>query len=153
MKEFNLDAALNGEPVMLRNGKKAVVKYNLLNEVEKLEVRDAEYPLIGYRFDSIYINTTSWSLTGKSVHWKTMEYDIIGMWEEPKKQISIEDLPKPFHPNYKETYFYICGFNVYKVKQFFPHARFDSNNAKHGQCFRTAEDAQKWIDFMKSMVE
>lgn len=84
MKEFNLDAALNGEPVILRNGKKAVVKYNLLNEVEKLEERDAKYPLIGYRFDSIYINTTSWSLTGKSVHWKTMGYDIIGMWEEPK---------------------------------------------------------------------
>lgn len=84
MKKFDLDEALNGEPVILRNGKKAVVKYNLLNEVEKLEVRDAEYPLIGYRFDGIYINTTSWSLTGKSVHWKTMEYDIIGMWEEPK---------------------------------------------------------------------
>lgn len=84
MKEFNLDAALNGEPVILRNGKKAVVKYNLLNEVEKLEERDAKYPLIGYRFDSIYINTTSWSLTGKSVHWETMGYDIIGMWEEPK---------------------------------------------------------------------
>lgn len=151
MKEFNLDAALNGEPVMLRNGIKAVVKYNLLNEVEKLEARDAEYPLIGYRFDGIYINTTSWSLTGKSVHWATMEYDIIGMWEEPK--ISIEDLPKPFHPNYQETYFYICGFNVYKVKQFFPHAQFDSNNAKYGQCFRTAEDAQKWIDFMQSMME
>ena len=67
MKEFNLDAALNGEPVMLRNGGKAVVKYNLLNEVEKLEVRDTVYPLIGYRFDGIYINTTSWNLTGKSV--------------------------------------------------------------------------------------
>ena len=84
MKKFDLDAALNGEPVILRNGEKAVVKYNLLNEVEKLEVRDAEHPLIGYRFDGIYINTTSWSLTGKSVHWNTMEYDIIGMWEEPK---------------------------------------------------------------------
>ena len=48
MTEFNLDAALNGEPVMLRNGIKAVVKYNLLNEVEKLEARDAEHPLIGY---------------------------------------------------------------------------------------------------------
>lgn len=25
MKEFNLDAALNGEPVMLRNGEKAYI--------------------------------------------------------------------------------------------------------------------------------
>lgn len=84
MKPFDLQEALNGEPVMLRNGEKAFVKYNLLNEVEKLEVRDAAYPLIGYRFDGTYINTTSWSLTGKSVHWRTIEYDIIGMWEEPK---------------------------------------------------------------------
>lgn len=84
MKPFDLQEALNGAPVMLRNGRKAFVKYNLLNEVEKLEVRDTVYPLIGYRFDGIDINTTSWSLTGKSVHWRTIEYDIIGMWEEPK---------------------------------------------------------------------
>ncbi|ABQ99948.1 hypothetical protein CGSHiGG_05030 [Haemophilus influenzae PittGG] len=23
----------------------------------------------------------------------------------------------------------------------------------NGQCFRTKEDAQKWLDFMKSMME
>lgn len=84
MKPFDLQEALNGEPVMLRNGGKAFVKYNLLNEVEKLEVRDTVHPLIGYRFDGIYISTTSWSLKGKSVHWATLEYDIIGMWEEPE---------------------------------------------------------------------
>ncbi len=157
MKEFNLDAALNGEPVMLRNGKKAVVKYNLLNEVEKLEVRDAEYPLIGYRFDSIYINTTSWSLTGKSVHWKTMEYDIIGMWEEPKKQISIEDLPKPFKPATQEQYFTITSKYKYDPLHVEETANFntpiDNNLINQGNCFRTKEDAQKWLDFMKSMME
>ena len=31
MKEFDLKAALNGEPVMLRNGKKAFVVYDLRN--------------------------------------------------------------------------------------------------------------------------
>lgn len=31
MKEFNLKSALNGEPVMLRNGKKAFVVYDLRN--------------------------------------------------------------------------------------------------------------------------
>ena len=84
MKPFDLQEALNGEPVMLKNGSKAFVKYNLLNEVEKLEVRDTVYPLIGYRFDGIYISTTSWDLKGKSVHWATLEYDIVGMWEEPE---------------------------------------------------------------------
>lgn len=222
MKEFNLDAALNGEPVMLRNGIKAVVKYNLLNEVEKLEVRDAEYPLIGYRFDGIYINTTSWSLTGKSVHWATMEYDIIGMWEEPKltseqvlEKAYNEDLlvlcdgnpdlplkiiaktkdgefvmqpeddtiqpwlanltmewffakepcpkfytitnaialPKPFKPKDSESFYYIyCGkiYCDYEYSESSPSYRSFSQN---GQCFHTEEDAQKWLDFMKSMME
>lgn len=222
MKEFDLEAALNGKPVMLRNGIKAVVKYNLLNEVEKLEVRDAEYPLIGYRFDSIYINTTSWSLTGKSVHWATMEYDIIGMWEEPKltpeqvlEKAYDEDLlvlcdgnpdlplkiiaktkdgefvmqpeddtiqpwlanltmewffakdldpnfdtitntialPKPFKPKDGESYYYICGRAIEYMRKYAEVSPFDSLSAKNGQCFRTKEDAQKWLDFMKSMME
>ena len=151
MKEFNLDAALNGEPVMLRNGGKAVVKYNLLNEVEKLEVRDTAYPLIGYRFDGIYINTTSWSLIGKSVHWATMEYDIIGMWEEPK--ISVEDLPKPFRPKDGEPYFYINAGVIEREREFWGTNSFDIAVAEKGNCFRTKEDAQKWLNFMKSMME
>lgn len=222
MKEFNLDAALNGEPVILRNGKKAVVKYNFLNEVEKLEERDAKYPLIGYRFDSIYINTTSWSLTGKSVHWETMGYDIIGMWEEPKltseqvlEKAYNEDLlvlcdgnpdlplkiiaktkdgkfvmqpeddtiqpwlanltmewlfakdldpkfdtitntialPKPFKPKDGESYYYICGRAIECMRKYAEVSHFDSLSAQNGQCFRTREDAQKWLDFMKSMME
>ena len=153
MKEFDLEAALNGEPVILRNGKKAVVKYNLLNEVEKLEVRDAEHPLIGYRFDGIYINTTSWSLTGKSVHWETMKYDIIGMWEEPK--ISIEDLPKPFKPKDGDVFYYIYEYGIGCVKFYKEDDDVDVyvGLAENAQCFRTREDAQKWLDFMKSALE
>ena len=154
MKEFNLDAALNGEPVMLRNGCKGIVYYKIPKEYVFSDGSNSEFPLKGLIFDEDgFIKDSSyfWTDNGLCNHESYHPHDIIGMWEEPK--ISIEDLPKPFNPNYKETYFYICGFNVYKVKQFFPHARFDSNNAKYGQCFRTAEDAQKWIDFMKSMME
>ncbi|HHF3795997.1 TPA: hypothetical protein ACPOJY_001455 [Haemophilus influenzae] len=222
MKEFNLKAALNGEPVMLRNGGKAVVKYNLLNEVEKLEVRDTVYPLIGYRFDGIYINTTSWNLTGKSVHWATMEYDIIGMWEDPKltseqvlekacnedllvlcdgnpdlplkviaktkngefvmqpeddiiqpwlanltmewffvKELSPKPdtntatltLPKPFYPNDGDAYYYIFCGKIYHVNCYSESNPIDENAAKNGQYFRAKEEAQKWLDFMKSMLE
>lgn len=73
------------------------------------------------------------------------------MWEEPK--ISIEDLPKPFKPKDGESYYYICGRAieyVYKYAEISPFNRLSSEN---GQCFRTKEDAQKWIDFMKSMME
>lgn len=148
MKKFDLKAALNGEPVMLRNGEKAFVKYNLLDELENIEERDAAYPLIGYRLYENNVSTTSWDLSGKSVHWATMKYDIVGMWEGPK--ISIEDLPKPFKPKKDEWYFYL-GCNTVYSKRYCDD--FDHDLSDGGQCFRTAKDAQKWLDFMKSMVE
>ena len=153
MKEFDLKAALNGEPVMLKNGNKAYIKYNLLDEINSLNVKVGMYPLVGYRLECNYINNTSWNVLGIAKYRATREYDIIGMWEEPKKQISIEDLPKPFTPTQGDTYFYICGFKIFKINKFFENSTFDTGNSKNGQCFRTEEDAQKWLDFMKSMME
>lgn len=45
MKEFNLDAALNGEPVMLRNGEKAYIFKNI-QDTHILDFK-VDYPLIG----------------------------------------------------------------------------------------------------------
>lgn len=149
MKEFDLEAALNGEPVKLRNGDKAYVKYNLLEENETFEPRDTAYPLIGYRLEGVNCYTTSWSLTGKSVHLATMKYDIVGMWEEPK--ISIEDLPKPFKPEENEVY-YVISPN-HEEPQRYKARCLDHCSIQNGNSFRTKEDAQKWLDFMKSMME
>lgn len=70
---------------------------------------------------------------------------------EPK--ISIEDLPKPFYPEESNGYFYISdgkvAYNLY-------HSKYSESSvqiASNGQSFRTREDAQKWLDFMKSMIE
>ena len=106
MKEFNLDAALNGEPVMLRNGKKAY---------------------IGYKTPDYYVS------------------DIVGMWEEPK--ISIEDLPKPFYPKMGEWFYYVNPLGVVKG------TRASNYTGPLYGCFKTEKDAQKWLDFMKSMME
>ena len=133
------------------NGEKAFVKYNLLDEVENLEIRDSVHPLIGYRLQGTYVNTTSWELSGKSIHWNTLKYDIIGMYEEPK--ISIEDLPKPFKPKDGESYFYITGGFIECESEFWDTNNFDIAAAERGGCYRTKEDAQKWLDFMKSMME
>lgn len=151
MKEFNLDAALNGEPVMLKNGQKAVIKFNILDDVENLAPSDSDYPLFGYRLNEGHVYTLSWDLSGKSIHWAVSEYNIVGMWEEPK--ISVEDLPKPFTPTQGDTYFYICGFKIFEINKYVENRTFDTGNSKNGQCFRTQEDAQKWLDFMKSMME
>lgn len=136
MKEFDLKAALNGEPINA-NGQKCYVVREVTELLDDQSLR---------RFVVIFPN----SFTDAEIWDEHDLIDDIWMWEDV---IDPKDLPKPFHPNYQETYFYICGFNVYKVKQFRPHSRFDLNNAKCGQCFRTAEDAQKWIDFMKSIME
>nr|DAS67729.1 MAG TPA: hypothetical protein [Caudoviricetes sp.] len=76
-----------------------------------------------------------------------------GMWEEPKKQISIEDLPKPFKPQTTQHYYYIDGGNIESEDEYWESNSFDRNAAMNGNCFRTREDAQKWLDFMKSMME
>lgn len=77
----------------------------------------------------------------------------IGMYEEPKKQISIEDLPKPFYPEESNGYFYISDGKV-AYNQY--HSKYSESSvqiASNGQSFRTREDAQKWLDFMKGMLE
>lgn len=76
--------------------------------------------------------------------------NVIGMWEDPK--ISIEDLPKPFKPKDGEPYFYIYGGVIECESEFWDTNSFDIAAAERGNCFRTKQDAQKWLDFMKSMM-
>ena len=148
MKEFNLEAALNGEPVMLRNGDKAFIFKNVKN----MHVLDFEvdYPLIGMIHNHAVVQT--WSIDGRtSLANDCADRDIVGMWEEPK--INIEDLPKPFYPEESNGYFYISdgkvAYNLYHSK----YSESSVQMARNGQSFRTREDAQKWLDFMKSMME
>lgn len=153
MKAFNLEAALNGEPVMLRNGKKAIIYYCTPAEFKFDENIPDSFPLKGMVFDlNGYLDdpSVSWRCNG-SFRCSEDAWDIIGMWEEPK--ISIEDLPKPFKPKCDEPYFYINGGTIEYEGEFWISSSFDIKAAERGNCFRTAEDAQKWLDFMKSMME
>ena len=79
------------------------------------------------------------------------------MYEEPKKQISIEDLPKSFQPKKDETYYYIhpheTNFYLDVHEATWSNCRFDEILSESGNCFRTKEDAQRWLDFMKGMLE
>lgn len=151
MKEFDLNAALNGEPVMLRSGNKAYIKYNLLDEIKSLNVKVGMYPLVGYRLEYNYINNTSWDVLGIAKYRATREYDIIGMWEEPK--ISIEDLPKPFKPQETESYYYINGGCIGYRNEYRYSNLFDRYAAENGNCFRTREGAEMWLKLMKGMLE
>ena len=150
MKEFDLKAALNGEPVMLRNGDKAYIFKDLRTIFELKE--KIRYPLVGININRCIVY--AWSLDGQvPLSSNTAHNDIVGMFEEPKKQISVEDLPKPFKPKNGESYYYICGRSIEYMRKYAEVSPFDSLSAQNGQCFRTKEDAQKWLDFMKSMME
>nr|DAN55686.1 MAG TPA: hypothetical protein [Caudoviricetes sp.] len=154
MKEFDLEKALNGEPVMLRNGCKAIVYYAIPKEYTFPDGSNSTYPLRGLIFnkDGFIENSFHfWFEDGRCHRECYKSNDIIGMWEEPK--ISIEDLPKPFKPKDGESYYYICGRNIECMRNYAEVSHSDSTLAQNGQCFRTKQDAQKWLDFMKSMME
>ena len=81
--------------------------------------------------------------------------DIIGMWEEPK--IIVEDLPKPFKPKLGEYYYRITSRSFYDAldirEKEYTDPEYDDKTVNQGNAFRTREDAQKWLDFMKSKLE
>ena len=154
MKKFDLKAALNGEPVMLRNGCKAIVYYKIPDEYVFSDGSNSIYPLRGLIFDKDGFIENSfyfWLEDGRCHRECYKSNDIIGMWEEPK--ISIEDLPKPFYPKKCSEYFYILDGKVTYNSNHYEHNIISQQRSINGQCFRTKEDAQKWLDFMKGMME
>lgn len=152
MKEFNLDAALNGEPVMLRNGKKAYIGYKTPDCYISDNGEGIEFSLHGYiikAYNIIEVPHMFWNLNGRAYKdGVDNASDIIAMWEEPK--ISIEDLPKPFKPDIGDEFFYL---SVGTVQYCSFYSDINADLMRGGQCFRKREDAQKWLDFMKSMME
>ena len=151
MKEFNLDAALNGEPVKLRNGSKAIILNDARNYFKNTRPNDEV--LLGLISDvnsqDKFLCSGAWASNGSWVNNFVDEFDIIGMWEEPK--ISVEDLPKPFKPEFGESFYYVYGSRIENL--ILNINSYDEELIESGNCFRTREDAQKWLDFMKSMKE
>ena len=97
MKPFDLVAALEGAPVVLRNGLKAYVLADTVNLGEFETIYRDEYPLV------VLVSGAS---GGLNMHMRDGNYynekpdnpkDIIGMWEEPPKTIRIGeyDVPEP----------------------------------------------------------
>ena len=152
MKEFNFEAALNGEPVKLRKGSKAYVVRKIPSNLTYGDNELIDCPLIGVVLDKNgYLTGTEvrWTINGKVYEDGVLHNaDIIGVWKEPK--ISIEDLPKPFKPDIGDEFFYL-SVGVVQYCSFY--SDINADLMRGGQCFRKREDAQKWLDFMKSMME
>lgn len=72
---FDLNRALNGEPVLLRNGNKAFVKF-------KMDKPDSAV-LIGTETKENVDKLRRWKLDGTGYLGQSKESNIIGMWQEP----------------------------------------------------------------------
>ena len=62
-------------------------------------------------------------------------------------------LPKLFKPKSGDGYYYINEYGVQFARCYDEDDDSDVGMAENAQCYRTREDAQKWLDFMKSMME
>lgn len=87
MKPFNLEAALAGEPVVLRNGCKADILYVIPDTYKFPNGTTFNYPVRGITFnkDGTLDGAHRWNIDGTSYsRAETSPMDIIGMWKEPE---------------------------------------------------------------------
>lgn len=150
MKQFDLGKALAGEPVQLRSGRKAIILARIPDTYTCKSGKPVEFPLQGIILDEngYFSEEDNWKDNGNNHFQSGQPNDIVGMWEEP---IKLEDLPKPFIPKQGEKYYSISPDYMrpeYKYANCLEHY-----SIQNGNCFKTEEDAQKWIDFMKSMKD
>lgn len=142
MKPFDLEKALTGEPVKLRDGRKAFVKYSMPDDYKGL------YPLRGYIIDknsNFGSCDAVWTKDGNG-HIGTYvasNIDIISMWEEPRPRVQL-DLPAPLKVPQVGVWYEV-------IKSIFTEKEDDSGPyvLDTRLYFATKEDADEWINAMK----
>ena len=89
MKPFDLQAALDGELVQLRNGDHARIVYVHDDDAKDAYGHEIEHKLIGFVMNSkgeIHREAESWSLEGKvGTSTKDDSWDIVGMYDKPTR--------------------------------------------------------------------
>ncbi|HHT7889605.1 pyruvate kinase [Pasteurella multocida] len=151
MKPFNLEKALAGEPVVLRDGSKAFVKFEVPKELRENNFAD----IVGFRIRGNEFIVKEWDIDGVARSSCGYE-DIVGMYEEPRPTVTLT-LPCPL----KDV---AVGDDIYILSGY----RYENNGVpeilvrKHnnsteiwsainfGLAFKTKEDAQAWLDAMKN---
>ncbi len=144
MKEFDLEKALTGEPVVLRNGDKAFVKFVLENPVRE------ECAMIGYVIDDRGRDSLiGWYKNGLYASCGGDGLDIVGMYEEPRPTVTLT-LPAPIKTAHHNQEVFKRGNST--IIRFY----FDANRDKHrkmlesGSLFYSEGDAQAWFEAMKN---
>ncbi|MEE3731729.1 Uncharacterised protein [Mannheimia haemolytica] len=139
-KPFDLEKALQGEPVKLRDGNKAYV-IAMVDMPQGLP----NYRLVGYGFNGIHKEFLHWRMTGEALVDDISSDDIVGMWEEPRPTVTLT-LPCPLKEPRDEMWFISSRFTIIKSagdggsKEFL----------EEGRYFASEYDAQEWLNAMRN---
>ncbi|HDR1694276.1 pyruvate kinase [Pasteurella multocida] len=148
MKAFDLEKAIAGEPVVLRDGSKAFVKFEVPKELRENNFAD----IVGFRIRGNEFIVEEWDIDGVARS-SCGHRDIVGMYEEPRPTVTLT-LPCPlksvtvgqrvFYLDLNKQCERICAFLFQKD------STYHFNLLKNGGIFSTEEDAQAWFDAMKN---
>ena len=162
LEPFNLEKALQGEPVMFRDGNKGVISCNLYNFIKDNIKLDDMYPLKGIRFykqnEHIAASSECWTLEGKLFIDPNEDSpaDIIGMWKDPEpvsKTVTLT-LPCPLKEPREGMAFFIArsgqlSIDISQYEEKNPDS-YSKIILEEGGYFATKEDVQAWLDAMKN---
>ncbi|HDR1874062.1 hypothetical protein ACFSAV_07610 [Pasteurella oralis] len=146
MEKFNKEKALTGEPVRLKNGCKAFVKFELM------KTESTYQRLHGFFIDTngIYVHL-NWNEQGRySIHPHCL--DIAGMYAEKDDFVNIK-LAKPLNAITViegERVFYLSGRGIESFifnKRLIGHSLMLSS----GELFKTADGALSWKELRKKV--
>ena len=155
MKKFNLEEALSGTPVKLRNGKKAYVIGRVPDGI------NIDYHLLGFCFTTnptgeLTANAACWALSGNIYANTEHGTDIVGMWEEPIKyrHINGKKFPEPLNkpPEIGDVYFIVnIEYGAIVLRLTWADSSVDNNRLKRGLIHASKEAAQAHADAINSL--
>lgn len=159
MEAFDLKKALEGQPVKLRNGSKAYIKYRVDDNPEITQKRDLVCPLVGYWIKDGYMYDIKWSLKGEA-HFavNSSPYSIESMWQGSRPRVQL-DLPCTLKELSLGEHYYYVDFWIDTISKkvesivvcgIFENSILDEYRLNQGRCFATEEDAQEWLDAMRN---
>lgn len=142
---FNLEKALKGEPVLLRNGLKA----EILKALDKPDARGFQYFGLSYQTSNndTWYHEQAWNENFKGsrlLNDALNNYDIIGMWQEPERPTVTLILPCPLLKLENKQTFFRLSYKGQIVKEKYGNLQHQNKYLKEGLCFASEEDALTW---------
>lgn len=157
---FDLERALAGEPVLIRDGSKGYVFANLNDIAFKENMSCSDYlPLRGvivYENNGKKLSSETWTLNGRtSSNGEEDYYDIIGMWKEPQSEPNTVTLtlPCPLKEPRDEMWTFFDDGKIIKSAYKSTEVEISppsSERFRNGYYFGSKEDAQAWVDAMRN---